>query len=434
MSARAAVASLCCLCALLALLSWAAPAGAADLVLRGATLHTAADPATVEDGQVEIRGSKITYLGRRRPAPAGAQVLDLAGKHVTPGFVDPFTHLGLVRVALDRGTNDAAENTEILQADVDPLDALDPDVPAMKRARDGGVTTVGVFPASGAPVAGSGIVIKTLPGSPREIVMRRPAGLLFVLGEAARGFKGPKAAPATRMGTLAVLRRELEKAKRYAQRKSLAAKRNKKAKDRWPGPTPNRALEALAEAMAGEREVLLRAYRQSDVEAALRLARSYKLRPVLVGAAAAAGLSERLSQDRVPVIFAPVRFQPSRPELEHGSDDAPALLVRAGVPLSLSTESALHVDELPHLAAHAVFVGVPAEQALRAATIEAARVLGVEDRVGSLEEGKDADLVIWDHDPMATFSARPEEVYVEGKRVGGLGPNPRPQVAAPGPH
>ena len=100
-------------------------------------------------------------------------------------------------------------------------------------------------------------------------------------------------------------------------------------------------------------------------------------------------------------------------------------MARAGARLSFSTESALHVQDLPALVAHAVFVGVPPEQALRAGTIEPARVLGVEDRVGSLEVGKDADLVVWDHNPTATFSARPEDVYIEGVRVGGLGPNPR---------
>ena len=422
MSARAIGA----LTAVLIMLSPVAPAPAADLVVfRGATVHTAAEPATVVGGQVEIRDSKIVYVGRKRPVAKGTRVLDLEGKHLTPGFVDPFTHLGLIRVALDGATNDSAENTEVLLADIDPLDALDPEVPAFRRARNGGVTTAGVFPASGAPVAGTGIVIKTRAGSPKELVLRRPAGLLFVLGERSRGFRGPKTPPTTRMGTLALLRRELEKAKAYAARKALAAKRKKKAKDRWPGPPANRALEALAAAMAGEHEVWLRAYRQSDVEAALRLARSYKLRPVLVGAAGAAGLAGRLSHDRIPVIFAPVRYQPTRPELEHGSDDAPARMVRAGARLSFTTESALHVQDLPALVAHAVFVGVPQEQALRAGTIEPARVLGVEDRVGSLEVGKDADLVVWDHDPTATFSARPEDVYIEGVRVGGLGPNPR---------
>lgn len=389
--------------------------GPARTALVGATIHTAAAAAPLVDGQIEVEDGRIAYVGARRPAPAGAAVVDLSGRHVTPGFVDAFSHLGLARIALDKATNDSAEDTEAVAADIHPLDGLDPDTDAVARARAGGVTTAAVFPASKVPIAGRGVVIKTRAADADAMVLRADIGLVVNLGERPLRFRGAKSPPQTRMGTLAMLRSALEKARAYGRKR---AAHDKKVADKGdgagPGPSVDLSAAVLLEAMARQRPTLFRVNRRSDIEAALRLAREYDLQPVLVGAAEAWRLRDRLAADQVPVLAGVIRFDPFRPEMLHGRDDAPALLHGAGVRLAITSQSLTDARNLPLLAAHGVFVGLDRAAALAAATRVPAALLGVADRVGSLEQGKDADLVVWDADPMATFTARPLRTFIDG--------------------
>ncbi len=413
------------LLAILLALLVATPAPAASppkLVLRGATVHTAARPATVQHAQIEISDGTIRYVGPARPVASSARVIDLTGRHITPGFIDPWTQLGLVEVALDAATNDSEENTEVNGADHWARDAYTPDVPAVQRALSGGVTTVAVFPGSHAPIAGRGMVVKLLPTTDSKAVLNPDFGLQINLGQTPRGFMGAKKSPMTRMGTLAILRRAFSAARRWLEKSTADQKKHPR---RRPAPPKDPRTAFLAEVLEGKRVAYVRAHRRSDIEAALRLGRELGFTPVILGATEASALARGLASAKIRIVFGPGRLDRGDPERMRGTDDAAAVLQRAGVDLSLTTYGTLNVRNQSLEATHAVFEGMNPEAALVAVTLAPARLLGVARRVGSLEVGKDADLVVWDANPLYTFTARPLDVYVEGRRRAGLGARPR---------
>jgi len=373
----------------------ALPAAAADtLAIRGATVHTMAGPP-VSDGVVVIENGKIRAVGpaATTPVPAGATLL--RGAVVTPGLIDAHSVVGLAGHLNQPQDQDQLDPGEAIQPELRAIDAYNPQERLIEWLRGFGVTTIHTGHAPGALVAGQTMVVKLTGNTVEEAVLMPTAMVAATLGDAAKpqGPDAEKKSPGTRSKAVAMLRAELVKAQEYLRKRSLA--------DESKRPDPDLRLEALARVLAGAVPLLVTADRAHDIASALRIAEEFKLRIVLDSAAEAYLLVDRIKAAGVPVIVHPT-MRRSGGETENISFETAATLTQAGIPIALQSGYESYVPktrvvlfESGLAAAH----GLPFEKALAAITIDAAKIIGVADRVGSLEVGKDGDVAIFDGDP-----------------------------------
>lgn len=364
-----------------------APPEPREFVVLAKTLHTMTGPA-VADGAVHVKNGRIERIG-----PAAAMALPdnlpvLRAAVVTPGLIDAHATVGLSGLWNQPQDQDQLERSAAIQPELRAIDAYHPRDPLVAWVRSLGVTTLHTGHGPGALVAGQTMVVKTH-GRTVEADQLRPLAMLAVtLGEGSRGRNG--SAPGTRAKAVAMLREQLQKAREYA------AKRQRDAS------TPvDLGLEVLGKVLGGEVPLLVTAHRAHDLLAALRIAREFELRLVLDGAAEAYLVMPEIKAAGCWVLPHPAMARTSG-ELENGTMELAALLQQAEVPFALQSGFEAYVPKTRVVlweAAVAVSHGLPAEAALRALTIDAARLLGVDDRVGSLVVGKAADLALFDGDP-----------------------------------
>jgi len=407
----------------LLLLAASLPARAEEtkVLLRNATVLTmAGDP--IPEGCVLISGSKIVSVGRALPAPDGATVVDCTGRFVVPGFIDAGTGVGLVDIDLVKAANDADEGVVPSTPAVDVRDGINIESPVFGVTRSHGVTTVLVMPQATNVMNGRGALVHCLDGAPlAERVVLAPSGLHVSFGEPAKERFGKKdQAPATRMGIAAVLRKELERGRDYREKKRRYGERKAAPPKEGEGPPEPPAtdpdLEVIASALAGEIPVFARAERLDDIRTALRIAGEFHLRLVLLGATDAWKIAKELAERKVPVVYGPATGQPETMETLGARMDAPRILHDAGVLFGLMTGDAHNSRNLPYQAGIAVSWGLPEADALAAITRDAARVLGVGDRLGTLEPGKEATLCVFRGSPLEPLS-RLERMYIRGREV-----------------
>lgn len=359
----------------------------------------------IDGGTVLVRDGKILAVGRDAP-PADATLVDATGCRVLPGFVDAHAHIGVHEVAVGLPGADVNESGLSNAAGIRALDAINPHDPAFDDALTGGVTTVVVKPGSGAPLGGQSVALKTAGGRiVDDRVLRDPLSLKSAFGE------NPKAGangglPTTRMGIAYVIRQALEDARHYG------------------GPdagTVARDLhqEVLQRLLAGELPWDVHAHRQDDIATALRIAREYGLRLVINHGTEAYLLAGIIAEQNIPVILGPLSVARSKVELACRRETTPRILHRTGIPFALMTDHPeVPIELLSLQASLAVRAGLPADAALRAITTTPAEIYGLDDRVGSLRPGRDADIVLWSGDPLDTRS-RVRTVYVDGVAVFG---------------
>jgi imidazolonepropionase-like amidohydrolase len=293
---------------------------------------------------------------------------------------------------------------------VDAVNALDR---CFSEARQAGVTTVLTGPGSANPMGGQFAALKTSGRWVDEMVLRAPVAMKLALGENPKCVYNERhESPVTRMATAAIIRENLAKAKEYQQRLDRAAEDPDE-----DAPDFDAKLAALLGVLDGTLPVHIHAHRADDIATAVRLSREYGLKCVVVHGTEGHRIPELLAQEKIPVITGPCMGDRSKPELVNMTLENPAVLARAGVDIAICTDHPeTPVQYLPVCAAMAVRGGLEPEQALAAITINAARIAGVEDRVGSLTPGKDADIVITDGYPLDWMSAT-VAVYIDGKRV-----------------
>jgi imidazolonepropionase-like amidohydrolase len=381
-------------------------AASAQLAIVGGTVHPV-DAKPIVNGVVLVKGSVIQYVGPARAIPAGYRVLNARGGVVTPGLIDTINHLGLKEINAVDMTVDGGEETHPILPDVRVLDALYLQSMAIVRARKAGITLAGVAPHGRNPVAGVGAVIRTIGHTTELAVVRKEAGLHIRLGEAPKwAFGAKKKAPQTRMGTVALIRKAFYDTVAYrAQRKRA-------------NEPPKRSLkfEALGKALDRKLTVWFHAHRVSDLEAAMRLVTEFKLKAVLVRGAQAGIIADVIARARLPVVVAPVTLSPRSMETQRARLDNAARLHRAGVPVAIGTFNTHNARNLPFQVGFARAHGLPDAMALSAVTLQAARILGVEKRFGSLTVGKQADVVVWDGIPFKVMT-KPRYVVIGGKVV-----------------
>ncbi|MFM8378663.1 MAG: amidohydrolase family protein [Planctomycetia bacterium] len=385
------------LAAAAALLAAPAATAAETLAVRGATVHTMAGPP-LADGVVVIENGKIRAVGPAATTPVPADAKLLRGAVVTPGLVDAHSVVGLAGHLNQPQDQDQLDPGEAIQPELRAIDAYNPHERLIEWLRGFGVTTIHTGHAPWALVAGQTMVAKLTGNTAEEAAVVPAAMVAATLGDAAkpRGDGADKKSPGTRSKAVAMLRAELVKAQEYLRKRSLA--------DESKRPDTDLRLEALAGVLAGKVPLLVTADRAHDIASALRVAEEFKLRIVLDSAAEAYLLVDRIKAAGVPVIVHPTmrRSGGGGAETENLSFETAATLATAGIPIALQSGYESYVPKTRVVlfeAGLATAHGLPFEKALAAITIDAAKIIGVADRVGSLEVGKDGDVAIFDGDP-----------------------------------
>ncbi|NUQ20733.1 MAG: amidohydrolase family protein [Gemmatimonadaceae bacterium] len=381
---------------------------AQTVAITGGKVYTVSG-ATIDNGTVVIRDGKIVAVGGNVPVPEGAQRIDATGKWVTPGLVDAATLLGFSEIGAVGGTNDAgATGKDHVAAAFTVWEGLNPASVLLSPTREDGVTSVIVHPTDGL-FAGQSAVVELVDGDATDMVIRRSAAMVAYLNNA-------RDVGAESRGEMLLRVREiLDDARTYARRRADF----ERAETR-PFAAGRLDLEALQPVLAGRLPLLVAVDKASDIQAALRLAKDYSIRLVIAGGAEAWMVAGDLAAARVPVLTGAMNNIPESFNALGTRQENAASLRAAGVTVALignaggGDEETFNVRNIRYEAGNAVAYGMKWEDALRAITLTPAEIFGVADRVGSLQAGRDANVVVWSGDPFE-FATRAEHVFVRGK-------------------
>jgi imidazolonepropionase-like amidohydrolase len=375
------------------------------LAIKDATLLTVTQ-GVIEHGTLLMEEGKITALGHNIAIPSAAQVIDAAGGYVCPGFVDAHTALGLKE---DSTRWEGADNNEITNPVVPHMRALDgfnPHDEALPTAREGGVTTTLVSPGTLNVLGGIAAVFKTNKSDTADAMFVKEFAVKVALGQDVKSQWGnEKKMPSTRMGTAAMLRDALQAARNYMKKQENAEK----------APDFDLKQETLARVLRGELPLLVHAHRADDIYTALRIAAEFAVTMILTTGTEAHKLAKELAARKVPVIVGPLAQARMKVDTAGRTIITPRVLAEHGVKVALTTDHPSTPSYmLPFSAGLAIRGGMDPEEALKAITINAAEIIGMADRVGSLTVGKDADVLILDGHPLRLRS-RIQTTIINGK-------------------
>ena len=380
-------------------------APATVIAIRGAKLLTITH-GTIEDGVLVMSGGRIAAVGLTATTaiPKEAQVVEARGMTVYPGLFDAETHLGLTEVSSDQNSNDLVETSDEIEPNMHVVDAFRAETVRIPVARLNGVTNAIVAPASEDSMPGQDALIQ-LYGRDREaMLLGRDVALAMnfegdVRRKANYGAGGAKF-PTTRMGLASQLRQTFLDAQAYMNSLDRAAK--KEGKDA-PAPKRDLKLEALLPYLRGEKPVVLGAYQGYEVEVAMGIAQEFHLKVILNHVTHAQDILDKIASYKVPVIVGPIYDAPDADQRYDAVYSLPAELQKRGVKIALSSAGSGPNPEsrnLPYAAGYAVAYGLPYDEALKAITLSPAEMFGVGDRLGSLDVGKTANVVMANGDPL----------------------------------
>lgn len=381
------------------------------LLLKNGNVMTMAGPAFV--GDVAIENGKIVAVGQSL-SYSDAEVRDVTGMTVMPGIVDPHCHIGMWEDAMGFEGADGNECTNPITPELRAIDAINPYDRCFEEAVAGGVTTCVTGPGSANVIGGQFVAIKTYGDSVEDMVLRFPVAVKAAFGEnPKRVYNGKNQTPSTRMATAALMRKALIEAQEYNE------KLEKGKADPEKMPERNLGKEILARVIRRELPMKIHAHRADDILTAIRICREFKLRYTLdhctEGYLITDKLKEALSEDCEGIIVGPLLTDRSKIELKNLSFKAPKVLEQAGIEYAMMTDHPVTPEQyLPICTAVAVREGASEEGALKAITINAAKITGIADRVGSIEVGKDADIAVFSGHPF-DFRSRCVLTLVNGK-------------------
>ena len=401
------------------------PAAAANqtVALKGGKLLTITH-GVIENGVVVMQNGRITAIGGAGTAiPAGAKVVDVTGMTVYPGLIDSETHLGLTEVSADRMTNDELEASDEIMPHMHVYDAFHAETALIPVTRMNGITNAIVAPASGDTLPGQDSFIQLAGASATEMLTVRDIAMpLNFTGQQRRNQNFDQAKyPFTRMGMAAQLRQAFIDAQDYEQKIAAWEKKknssDEKEKDKAGAP-PKRdlKLEALLPYLQGKKPVVLAAEQPNDLLTALELANEFHLKVVLNHVTHSASLLDKIAATGLPVIVGPIYEQPKESERYDAVFSMPAKLAKHGVKIAFASYDAHQARNLPYAAGYAVGFGLPAEEALKALTINPAQIWGVDKDLGSLEVGKLGNVVVANGDPL-DVRTDVKHVFIQGQEI-----------------
>lgn len=361
-------------------------------------------------GYVEVQDGKITAVEQGKPETVSEGDVDANGGWLLPGFIDAHTHLGIIEDGIDFEGDDCNEISDPFTPQLRALDGINPYDRCFREARAAGITSVMVSPGSANACGGEMLLMKTY-GRCTDEMMIQPCGMKFALGENPKSvYSDRDEAPVTRMATVALIREGLQKAKLYSER----LQRFEEHPDEEEPPEYDAKCEALLPLLEGDMKAHFHCHRADDVCTAVRICKEFGLECVIVHGTEAHMAADLFGEWGLSMIVGPVICDRCKPEMRNMELSNAAALYRHGVKVAICTDHPeVPVQYLPLSAALAVKGGLPREAALRAITSEAAEILGVSDRIGRIEAGLDADLVLFADDPLDVMSV-PEWVMING--------------------
>ncbi len=352
---------------------------------------------------------KIAAVGAELSTPEGAEIIDAQGRLVTPGCVDAHCHIGLDNEAMGWEGMDYNEIVDPLTPQMRAIDSINPQDEAFENAIRGGVTTACTGPGSANIVGGTFTAIKLVGKRVDNMYIKEAVAMKCAFGENPKRCygQGMKKSPMTRMGSAALLREILFKTRRYLEDKEAGK-----------NPAFDMKLEAMIPVIKGEIPLKAHAHRADDILTSIRIAKEFGVGLTLDHCTDGAIIADELAKEGYPAFVGPTLGNKSKIELKNKSFTTPNALYEAGVKISIITDApVIPLQHLPLCAGLAVDAGLPADEAWRAITINPAESIGISDRVGSLEAGKDADIVIWTADPITTVGAAAYMTIVDGRVV-----------------
>lgn len=380
----------------------------------------------IENGTLIIENEKIVAVGSDLSTD-GCKVIDCSGKVITPGFIDPHSHVGLFQEAVSSGSaasSDGNEQTDSITPYLRSMDAIFPEDMGFDDARRGGVTTMGITHGSSNAIGGQVCCIKSKGIVVDDMVIREPAGVKFALGENPKGSgMRNKRVPQTRMAIAYIIRKAFYEAIDYGQTwedyntKVELAKEDPEKKDPIPRPAYDMGKEVLLKLLRGEIPARCHSHRADDIRTAIRLADEFGFRLVIDHATESFKIKDVILEKGLPVVVGPSFGARTKSELINKSLTTPGIMMKAGAMVSITTDApVIPIDGLRDVVVMAIREGLPKERALETITINPAKVLEVDQRVGSLKAGKDADFLIFNGDPF-DIKNRVLKTYIDGELV-----------------
>ncbi len=368
---------------------------------------------TIADGYLRF-GAAIEEMGpmEQYVPKAGEEVLNAGGKWLLPGFVDIHTHLGLFGDGVGFEAEDCNESTDPITPQLRVIDGINPMDRTFEEARNGGVTAVIVAPGSANPIAGQAAAIRTYGRRIDDMILKAPVAMKFALGENPKStYNDRDETPVTRMATAALIRENLRKAQEYRMKQQLAQE-----DPDFDAPDFDMKLETLVPVLNREIQAHFHAHRLDDIFTAIRIAKEFDLDYVIIHGTEAYLAPDIMAQEQARVVTGPNLLDRCKPELRNMSFSGPVVLTHQDVLCSICTDHPeTPLQYLPLCAAMAMRSGLTRQEALAAITIQPARIAGLDKQIGSLEVGKDADLVLATGDPLE-LETRIEGVYSLGRK------------------
>ena len=382
------------------------------ILIKNGHVKTMAGP-DLECGDVLIENGKIKEIGTGLTAPEGATVIDAAGRIVAPGFIDAHCHIGLDNEGMGWEGMDYNEIVEPCTPQLRAIDSINPIDEAFMNAVKGGVTTAVTGPGSANVIGGTFAAIKLYGKRVDKMILKDPVAMKVAFGEnPKRCYSNMKKSPSTRMATAALLREMLFKTKRYMEDKEEAEKNGTKA------PAFDMKLEAMIPVLKKEIPLKAHAHRADDIFTSIRIAREFDVDITLDHCTDGSLIADELAKEGLPAFVGPSLGKKSKIELANKSFETPGDLTRAGVKVSIITDApVIPLQYLPMCAGMAVKAGLDIEEAWKSITINPATSIGIADRVGSLEAGKDADVVIHNGNPLTDIDSSVATAIIDGKII-----------------
>jgi imidazolonepropionase-like amidohydrolase len=377
------------------------------------TIAITGGTALLPHGEVEnctllIKDGKIRSVGRHAKPPRGCTKVDASGLYVAPGLIDPHTHIGLHEYGGGPDAVDVNEKGDPIVPNIRALDGFNPADPAILHALRGGVTSVMISPGSGNVFGGQMAALKLGYTTADEGVYPGVTAIKAAFGQNPK--KNDRKYPSTRMGVAGIMRDTLAKTLDYIEhKKSERKKRGHVEKDF--------RLEPLIGLLGRDYPLRAHAHYAHDIMTAFRIAEEFNIRLVVDHATEGHKIAGEFASRKVPAVVGPTMGTSTKPETRDKSFETPGILAEAGVTVAITTDHPVtHLEYLRVCGAMAEREGMPRLEAFKAISLNPARIIGIDDRVGSLEEGKDADVVLWNGHPFELASTV-ERVYLQGVEV-----------------